>query len=61
MTVKDEMKAAVRSGDSKRIHEAVERWMKGTISTDELISTTVSETLNSETVQNDLSVGTVTK
>lgn len=36
MTVKEQLQAAIRSGDSQRIHEATERWMAGTISTDEL-------------------------
>jgi len=52
MTVKEEMREAVKSGDSNALHDAVARWLAGTISTDELTRETVGTTVNSPQREN---------
>ena len=59
MTMQEQMKYAVRTGDSQRIRDAVERWLTGTLTTDELAFETATQTGNSKHAKQALNVAAV--
>jgi hypothetical protein len=40
LTVREQLRVAIRSGNSERIHEATDRWLSGTLRKPELVNDT---------------------